>query len=348
MQLQTLANKISEINYRRKISAQHTTGKIHYVHEPDQKEIKEILKKRLKNYKNDFQNLAKSNSIKSPFLEIGAEYSLASSYLKSKFKADGVACDISLHSLTKAKHFARIFKLKKIPTLVCADADNLPFKSNSSPFIFVYESLHHFPNPKNPLKSLNRVLSPGGTLLIGSEPIKPGLKLNLWNRPNKLRPFEKILKALLVLPFVSNIGKTEIDHGIIETSFSIQTWINSLSIFDKYYLTIDVFPLGQVQKITKADSKLNLITKVLIFTLGGTIKAVCHKKNSKVPKAKSSEMVYICPECLNKVQKEIELISVSKDYHCPNCKTSYPNIEGMPIFLPPSLQRTLQKKLRSQ
>lgn len=331
MQIQTLANKIAEINYRRKISAQHTTGKINFAHEPDQQEIQYFLKKRLKQYKGDFQNLKKSNLIKSPFLEIGAEYTIASSYLKSKFKTDGVACDISLHSLKKAGHFARIFKLKKIPLLVCADANNLPFKSNSFPFIFVYESLHHFPHPQPVLKEIKRVLAPGGILLIGAEPIKQSFQIPLWRRPTKLRAWEKALKAILVLPFISHIGKTEVDSGILEEAFTLKTWLQSLSIFDSFEAKVDIPIINFSQKISKPTNPAFPLSLLLKLT-GGGIRAICKKTNEPQPKSSSNglESIFICPNCKLNLKKEVLI----HNYNCPKCKSVYQKMAGVIILLP--------------
>lgn len=331
MQLQTLANKIAEINYRRKISAQHTKAKIHFEEEPNNKEIKKILRKRLTQYKGDFKKLRKSNLLKSPFLEIGAEYCIASTFLKSKYKMDGIASDISFHSLKKAPYFAKTFKLKRVPTLICSDANTLPFKSNSFPFVFIYESLHHFPHPQPVLEEIKRVLAPGGILLMGAEPIKQSFQIPLWRRPTKLRVWEKALKAILVLPFISHIGKTEVDSGILEEAFTLKTWLQSLSIFDSFEAKVDIPIINFSQKISKpTDSAFPL--SLLLKLTGGGIHAVCKKINKPQPKSLSSglESVFICPNCKLNLKKEVSI----HNYNCPKCKSEYQKMAGVIILLP--------------
>ena len=335
MQLQTQANKLAEIKYRQKISVQHTGKKVFFKNEPNQKEIQLVLKKRLEQYKDDFKNLnlKESTLIKSPFLEIGAEYAIASSYLRNKYKTNGIACDLSFYSLKKAKYFAKTFKLKKIPTLVCADANCLPFKSNSIPFIFVYESLHHFPHPKPILKEIYRVLAPGGTLFIGSEPIKQGFQIKLWRRPNKLRTWEKALKAVLILPFISHIGKSEVDYGILEEAFPLKTWLKSLSTFDSFEAQIEIPYINLTKKITK-DKKSTFPMSLILNLTGGGIRAICKKAQGKPSNITLKQPVFICPNCLD--SKEIEL----KNLSCPRCKNTFFKKSGIPILLK---GRTAQK-----
>lgn len=343
MQLQTQAHKISEVNYRKKISAQHTGKKVFFKDEPDQQQIKEILKKRIGQYKNDFQNLKKNNLIKSPFLEIGAEYALASSYLKSKFKIEGIACDISFHSLKKARHFARIFKLKNNPMLACADADNLPFKSDSFPFIFVYETLHHFPHPSPVLNEAYRVLAPGGVCLVGSDPIKQGLQINLWHRPNKLRIWEKLLKMIFILPFISHIGKTEVEKGILEGAFPLSVWKDSLSIFEKVEATVRAFPWGPEQKIYKNDKNLwtgpNLITKAALLMFGGGLQAVCKKEGKLENKKGDIYSFLICPDCKATNKAENSLEKDGSDFVCPQCKNIYLQKNNVLVLLQKDLEK---------
>src|SRR3990172_7275027 len=101
MQPQSLKSKLGEIKFRKIISSQHTGGKIYFEKEPTAADIKKVLKKRLASYQETFRSLQKRGFLKPPFLEIGAEYALASSFLKSKFTIDGIASDISYYSLAK-------------------------------------------------------------------------------------------------------------------------------------------------------------------------------------------------------------------------------------------------------
>lgn len=325
MAKQTLQNKLAEIKYRQKISAQHSGLKIYFENEPDNTAIRKLQAERLNEYRKTFSELKRKKVLKSPFLEIGAEYALASSYLKSKFALDGIACDISFYSLKYAKYFANLFKLKNVPTLVCTDTNNLPFKSNTFPFIFVYESLHHFPHPMPPLVEIHRILAPGGTLLIGSEPIKQDFQIKLWRRPTKLRIWEKLLKVTLVLPFISHIGKTEVDSGILEESFPLKTWLASLSIFDSFDAQIEP-PYINLKKRITSDQKSAFPLSLLISLTGGGIKAIC-KKATNGPSAVVKHPVFICPNCQN--EKEVEL----KNLSCPRCKNTYFEKGSIPILL---------------
>src|SRR3990167_1273496 len=279
MQLQPLSSKIGEVKYRLQISKQHLNRETIFPNEPTLKEFKNLLASKLKETDKTFKMLQNRNLPLSPYLEIGSEHGLRPALLESKYKAVGFATDISLYSLSKTPQFVRKFNYEKIPKTICCDAYNLPFKSNSFPFVFIYETLHHFPEPKPVLEEIKRVLSPGGTLLVGSDPICATFQIKLWRRPTKLRVWEKILKFFLILPFISHIGKTEVEHGIIETAFSLKTWQESLSIFGHVEAKITI-PYLNLKKVIEKDQnknwpKLNLPMRLLLAMTGGGIQAVC-------------------------------------------------------------------------
>ncbi len=50
------------------------------------------------------------------------------------------------------------------------DAEDLPFVDNSLDAVLMVATFHHLPNPTHALKEFNRVLKPGGTLLLLREP----------------------------------------------------------------------------------------------------------------------------------------------------------------------------------
>src|SRR5260221_6519816 len=70
--------------------------------------------------------------------------------------------------------------LERLPVRVCCDAYHLPFRSGSLPFVFCYETLHHFPEPGPIVAEAHRVLAPGGTFLFDEEPYRKVLHANLF------------------------------------------------------------------------------------------------------------------------------------------------------------------------
>lgn len=335
MTLQSIENKLGEIKYRSLIAKQQTGKEILVKNEPTQKEFKNLLLPKLKETERTFKKLQKRNIKLSPYLEIGSEHCLRPMILENKFKAKGFATDISLFSLSSAPKFANIFNFKKVPKRICADAHNLPFRSNSFPFIFVYESFHHFPNPTPILKEIYRVLTPGGCLLVGGDPIKQNLNINLWKRPNKLRIWEKVLKTILILPFISTVGKTESEYKIIETAFDTKTWQKALSIFERVEATIETYPFRFLENITKTNKKdwlkPTLKTSIILFSLGGGLRAVCFKKSKTTT---NSQVKLICPNCKKALNREAKL----KDgLACSNCKVFYPSIKNVHLLLEPNL-----------
>jgi ubiquinone/menaquinone biosynthesis C-methylase UbiE len=86
---------------------------------------------------------------------IGADYE---QWLKAGAIATGV--DLSAASLEHARR--RCERAGLVPDLHAADAENLPFASNSFDVVYTYGVIHHSPNTSKCLNEAWRVLKPGG------------------------------------------------------------------------------------------------------------------------------------------------------------------------------------------
>ena len=341
MKTQKLESKIGEVKYRKKLTKQYLGKNKFFSNEPDTKEIISALKDRISSTKNDFVSLKKQGVNSTPYLEIGAEFGHRASILEEKYNSKGFALDLSLESLLQAQFFAKKLKLKKIPQRICADAYHLPFLDNSFEFVFCYQTLHHFPDPSPVAREIYRVLKPGGHFFVNEEPVSQRLNLNLWRRPTKLRAWEKILKYTLVLPFVSTIGKTETNHGILEETFNIKTWEKSLDCFENAAVWLKPYPLESESKINKKRStdwlKPDLLTRSLINLSGGGIKILARKGGNLQSKSNFQiERFLACPLCLETLTKKLA---------CSKCKTSYQSFKGIKLLLPKRLMVKLYPKL---
>lgn len=339
--LQTIKSKLGEVNYRSKLVTQYQNKKILFENEPNQAEIIQALKQRIKSTKLDFAFLKKQKVNFTPYLEVGAEFGHRTAIVEEIYKAKGFALDISLESLRLAPYFIKQLKLKKIPERICADAYNLPFQDNSLNFVFCYQSLHHFPNPKPIIEEIYRVLKPGGYFFVNEEPISQGFNLNLWRRPTKLRLWEKILKYALILPFISRIGKTETDHGILEETFDLKTWENSLEIFENATVWLNAYKYGPETIVTKKSKsgwlKPSISTFPFIFTLGGGIKILAKKNNSKQDKKINNFKPFLtCPTCAK---------TLGPNLTCSKCNTRYPLYKKIKLLLDRKLMKKLYPKL---
>ena len=349
MKFQSAASKLGEVRYRSKIVKQQLGESKVNKNEMSPEEFKRMLSQKLQSTRKIFKFLQKKGFVLSPYLEIGSEHALRPSLLESEFEAKGFASDISFYSLSHSQKFTKLFGFRKSPRTICADAYTLPFKSNSFPFVFIYETLHHFPDPLPPLLEAHRVLAPGGICLVGSDPIKQSFKIRLWHRPNKLRPWEKILKFLLILPFISNIGKTEVEEGILERTFSLKTWQNALSVFDKVEVTMKAFPFGPTQTVEKNYKKNWIIpklkTQIALHLFGGGLEAICTKNGKFSNFNKSLKQLLICPDCLKHKKKERLLSQISRiSYKCKSCHAIYSEKKRVLVLL----ESNLNKKLKIQ
>ena len=344
LDIQTLKSKQGEVKYRSKLVSQYQDKEIIFENEPNRIEIILALKERIKSTIKDLAILKKNHVKFSPYLEIGAEFGHRAAVIEEKYKANGFALDISFESLSLAPFFTKKLRLKKIPKRICADAYYLPFKNNSFNFIFCYQTLHHFPNPSPIVKEAFRVLAPGGYLFVNEEPISQTFNLKLWRRPTKLRMWEKILKYILILPFISTIGKTETDHHILENTFSLKTWEKSLEPFKSATAWVNSYPLGLESKIPKNTPtnwlKPSILTRTFISFTGGGIKILAQKEHSASDKTSNKLSDFLsCPACLK---------TLSPNLVCGKCHTRYPVFKNIKLLLNKKLMAKLYPQLKNK
>jgi len=331
MKRQPLSAKKGEVEFRELLRKQHCHGKVTYKDEYSQTEMLSALKEKNERHLADFKELVDKGIKLSPFLEIGAGYGQTSLLLTNKFKSQGYTIDIASGPLKEIKRLSKKLKLPKTPEVVVSDAENLPFPDNSFPFVFCYQTLHHFPHPAKVIAEIYRVLAPGGYFFFSEEPVRQIFNLRLWNRPTKLRVWEKLLKVTLILPFISKIGKTEIDHGIIEEAFTLSSWNESLSIFEEQETELDPFPFGPKGSLENP----NFINQTFIFFLGGGIKGLLKKKGMGRKKLLMPTLV-----CLN-CKKRPSLKKTGKTIYCPNCDYQYAASNNIPVVLLKDLEKKL-------
>ena len=336
MEYQLQKSKLGEVIFRQKLVNQHLGKRIYFKEEPDQKQILKILKQRVTSSQKIFQKLIAQDISLSPFLEIGAEKCQRAAFLTSKFSAQGFALDISFESLKSAPIFAKKLNLKRLPILICADAENLPFASSSIPFVFAFETLHHFPKPDKVLAEMERVSS--RHVFFSEEPIKQTLNLGIWQRGYNLRTFEKILKRLLILPFLSRLGRSESKFRVIENEFSLKTWQEALKSFKQAQITLAPVFWGPKAKfdITGGCWPINIITRILIALEGGGITVLASVDKKKQPSIQNLLDFLICPTC-----KSSFLQKNSKIIKCLSCKSNYPIYNKIIIMLPLKLRSKL-------
>lgn len=337
---QSLRNKKGEVDFRRKLAEQFAGKKIIYPGEPSGKQYAEIIKGRIKDYTKYFEKLFSGNLIQGPYLELGAGVGQGAILLENKYYMQGITSDISLETLKLAPKYQKILNCQKMPSRVCCDIYNLPFRDNSIPFIFTFQTLHHLPDPFPVLKEIHRVLSPGGIFYFSEEPVAQIFNLNLWRRDRNLRWFEKILKYLIILHFISRIGKSEVDHNILEETFSLTVWEKALDLFSKAEADLFVFPFGPKYTRHKTGKKNWLKgfipQRFMLEILGGGIGAICQKDGNK-PHGRGKRFFapglldcLACPNCPSKPQLYKEK---NNSLICKKCNSIFKNKNGILLLL---------------
>lgn len=85
-------------------------------------------------------------------------------WLRAGAIASGV--DLTEEALANLTHRIRVYDLPEPESLRVADAENLPFESNSFDLGFSWGVLHHTPNTEKAIRELVRVVRPGGEIKI--------------------------------------------------------------------------------------------------------------------------------------------------------------------------------------
>lgn len=341
---QSIENKKGEVDFRRKLALQFEGKGIYFEGEPSKKENLQLIKERAQRAEEIFNTLKQKGVELGPFLEIGSGIGQCSMVLVNKFNQQGFCSDLSLETLTLAKKFNKDLKSKKLPILITADAYNLPFRSKSLSFVFCFQTLHHLPDPKPVLEEIKRVLAPGGYFYFNEEPVAQTINLNLWRRDHHLRWFEKILKYLIVLHFISRIGKSETENNILEETFTLSVWEKALNVFNKVEAKLIVFPFGFKLNRSKSQKKgwLNpsFLQKFILGLLGGGIEALCQTSEEKKLNNQINNVfeMLACPNCKDKPN----LAKKAQDLVCPKCKTLFNKKRGVFMLLSEKLKENLK------
>ncbi len=329
MDEQQLTNKRGEIDFRKKLYMQQVQGENIFQDEFDAGGIEKILKDRMEKTFSQISSLQKRNYLISPYIEIGAERCQRSLVMENELGASGAAVDISYDMLKSCTHYQRVFHKEKHPIRICCDANNLPFMSDSIPFVFCYETLHHFPEPTPITQEIYRVLAPNGCFFFDEEPYKQVFHFNLYKGEKvfsqKTLARSKVRKILDHF-FCQKICN-EVEHGIIENDdITIGSWKKALMHFDEKevelkasFIKLDLF------------SPRSYLKYFMAYLLGGNISGICRKQSNNANGKQSIHDALICPSC-KVTHSEIRLNQKDELFICPNCAKKYPVKEGV-LFL---------------
>lgn len=332
MRQQKISNQKGEIEFRKRLYL-HQVGKENAIeNEFDSVSIEQILLKRMEKTLDQITQLKKEKIYLSPYLEIGAERCQRSLVMENDLGlSGGASADISFDMLKSCEYYKGVFKKDKAPIRVCCDANNLPFKTSSIPFVFLYETLHHFPDPHPITTEIYRVLQPGGYFFFDEEPVKRILHLNLYKGEkmySKTKRKKNYLRRVLDYFFrEQNCNETE--YGIIENQqITLRAWKRALKIFDKRSVVIE--SIKNIQSDLFRPS--SYLSYFIIYLFGSSISGLLQKdgvldKEQIIPISSS----FICPEC--KVHGMESLLNRNtKNFVCSKCSKKYPVIDQV-LFL---------------
>jgi ubiquinone/menaquinone biosynthesis C-methylase UbiE/uncharacterized protein YbaR (Trm112 family) len=338
---QSLTNKKGEIIFRKKLLDQQINGIKNFDDEFNKSEIENILLNRMATTVADMKKLKEKGFILSPYLELGAERCQRSLAMENDVNSSGAALDLSFDMLKSCEVYKTVYNKKTLPLRICCDAYNLPFRSNSIPFAFCYQTLHHFPEISPIINEMHRVLQKGGSFYFDDEPFKKVVHLNLYTkRERKYSKKERTKKLFLGLLdyFFARISNNEESFGILENeAIPLKEWKSSLAVFAHRDI--------ELRSLKFIKSKLFKNFTFLNYLLGGNISGICTKEGilSNIPKTIVETL--ICPEC-KKGGNERELIRMNNHYSCSECKKNYYIEDGVLFLLTTEQMNSLYPELQ--
>lgn len=333
MSSQQLESQLGEIAFRKKLVQQQVEGAQLFTDEFDRRGIEDILQQRMQKTFAQMTALQQKGITVSPYLEIGAERGQRSLVMENDVGASGAAADLSFDMLKSCDYYQKAFNKKNMPARVCCDANFLPFASKAMPFVFCYETLHHFPEPTPIIKEIHRVLAPGGYFFFEEEPYKRVLHLDLYESKKiysaeyqNAGPLRKILDF-----FFAKRRCNETEHDIIENDeIPLRVWKKALSVFSgkevaleslKNHLHAELFAPFYNPKY------------FLSYLFGGSISGVCRKAGENASTLANVHEAFICPSCL---QNGVESTMAVHDAGllCRCCNNKFPRVDGVIFLLP--------------
>lgn len=347
-QYQTREQKLGEVRLRRDTAAEQLYGAPSSEEEFTCQDLIANLEGTIQRTLDDFRRLDLEDEAAQPFIEIGAQRAQRAAALISQFGLQGVATDLSPHSLLTTERLADYLDFSALPPRVCCDAYALPFAFESFAFAFCYQTLHHFPDPTPIIGEIHRVLCPGGSFYFGEEPLHRLLKLQLFRVAHKLSPTQKLLRKLKILPLIASGGKREISYGIVEAEHRIGKWLQALGeYFSQFTLWARFRGLGRV-RLGPADLQRLSLRKLLAAMLGGSVEAVAHKKGARPPTSAAPHDLFeflICPDCLHQRGDTVRVERQEEAYLCPRCGRRLRFYRGLLMALPQELEEAIAEYL---
>ncbi len=325
---QTLESKLGEIAFRRELFRQQVEGERVFEDEYSAAEILDVLQERVEKTRRQMPGLIARGVGISPYIELGAERAQRALVMENELGARGFAVDLSYESLRSVTYLAEHFDQERLPICVCCDAYNLPFRNNSIPFVFCYNTLHHFPDPTPIVAEVYRVMAPG-VFFFDEEPFKQLLHFVLYKRkpPRSVEAHRRrnvLVKVIETL--FSETEPNELAYGIVENEeITTAMWRRVLGVFDRTEATLEA--RGGGARSSLYSSGLSLCHVIAKF-LGGNIQGLCEKTTGQALALESIWDALGCPSCrvagVRGEEDRAPLHWTDASLRCTNCDCEFP------------------------
>lgn len=164
-----------------------------------------------------------------------------------------IATDISLRMLEQTKKLSGDYKANNL-SLAMAEAETLPFASNTVDLVSCRQAAHHFHNLSYALAEIVRVLKPGGVFLLSDTVSPEDSLLDEWLNDVEIRrdpSHWRDWKPSEWLELIDQVGLTITHTETTKVNLEFADWVKRSATPEKNVITLRQDFLGTSQSVSR-------------------------------------------------------------------------------------------------
>lgn len=177
-----------------------------------------------------------------------------------------IATDISLRMLEQTKNLSGGYKANNL-SLVMAEAETLPFASNTVDLVSCRQAAHHFHNLSYALTEIVRILKPGGVFLLSDTVSPEDSSLDQWLNDVEIRrdpSHWRDWKPSEWLELMDQVGLMITHTETAKVNMEFSDWVKRSATPEKNVITLREDFLGASQSVSRTFG-INVQEELIYF-----------------------------------------------------------------------------------